>query len=200
METPSSHEIGWIQVAIPALSGLLGVLVGGWITTRNQKIERQQQRIREQLSNFYSVLIGMHKQIREKSVVRVKLRGIAQQIYQSELNQAGDDLAAKKRFAETSGAEFEKILKYDNQQLTEELVPLYQSMLDHVTKNMWLAEPSTLEHYGSLVEYVELWNRGLKETLPAEVMLEVRHEEKKLDPFYADLDSQFRRLRAELKK
>jgi hypothetical protein len=65
---------------------------------------------------------------------------------------------------------------------------------------MWLAEPSTLEHYPALVEYVELWNRGLKQTLPTEVMFEVEHEEKKLYPFYADLDSQFKRLRGELKK
>src|SRR5580704_10654598 len=94
-----SYEIAWFQIVTPALAGLLGVLVGGWITTRNQRIERQHQRIREQLSNFYSVLIGMHKQIREKSQVRVKLREIARQASQNELKQAGDDPVAKKRIA-----------------------------------------------------------------------------------------------------
>jgi hypothetical protein len=173
-----SYEIAWFQIVIPGLAGLLGVLVGGWITTRNQKIERQHQRIREQLSNSYSVLIGMHKQIREKSQVRVKLRGIANRAYQNELKQAGDDQIAAKRIADASEPAYEKIMEYDNQQLTEELVPLYRSMLDHLTKNMWLAEPSTLEHYPALVEYVELWNRGLKQTLPTEVMFEVEHEEK----------------------
>lgn len=194
------YEVAWFQIVVPALAALLGVLVGGWITTRNQKLERQHQRIREQLSNFYSVLIGMHKQIREKSQVRVKLRGIANQAYQNELKQAGDDPGAKKRIADSSEPLYEKLLEYDNQQLTGELVPLYQSMLDHVTKNMWLAEPSTLDHYSALVEYVELWNRGLKQSLPTEVMFEVRHEENKLYPFYADLDLQFKRLRDELKK
>lgn len=116
------------------------------------------------------------------------------------MKQAGDDPEAKKRIADSSGPVYERLLEYDNQQLTGELVPLYQSMLDHVTKNMWLAEPSTLDHYSALVEYVELWNRGLKQSLPTEFMFEVKHEEKKLDPFYADLDLQFKRLRDELKK
>jgi hypothetical protein len=106
-----SYEIAWFQIVIPALAGLLGVLVGGWITTRNQKIERQHQRIREQLSSFYSVLIGMHKQIREKSQVRVKLRGIANRAYENELKQAGDDQIAAKRIADASEPAYKKIME-----------------------------------------------------------------------------------------
>src|SRR5271167_4042 len=84
----SSHDIYWVQVAVPAVSGLLGVLLGGWITTHSQRIERQQARIREQLSGFYSVLLGMRSQIRAKSDVRVKIRNIAQKIQQDEIRQA----------------------------------------------------------------------------------------------------------------
>jgi hypothetical protein len=59
---------------------------------------------------------------------------------------------------------------------------------------MWLAEPSTLEHYTALVEYVEVWNRALEHTIPDDVVLELDHDEKKLHPFYADLSLQFKRL------
>jgi hypothetical protein len=175
-----SQDISLVQVVVPAVAGLVGVLVGGWITTHSQKIERQHQGIREQLSDFYSVLLGKRSQIRAKSEVRLKVRNIAQKVQRDE--------------------EFQKLLEYDKRQLQEELVPLYREMLDHLTNNMWLAEPSTLTHYGTLVEYVEVWNRSLDKTLPTDVAFEIDHDEKKLYPFYEDLKSQFERLQAELKK
>jgi hypothetical protein len=179
MEAPS-RGILLFQVVFPAIAGLVGVLVGGWITTRSQKTERQHQRIREQLSGFYSVLLGMRSQIRAKSEVRLKVRNIARKVQRDE--------------------EFQKLIEYDKRQLQEELVPLYREILDHVTKNMWLAEPSTLTHYGTLVEYVEVWNRSLEKSLPTDVAFEIDHDEQKLYPFYEDLKSQFEHLQAELKK
>ena len=192
----ATGDASLIQVVIPAIAGLVGVLVGGWITTRSQKIERQHQRIREQLANFYSVLLGIRSQIRGKSEVRLKLRTITQKSQQAALIQAQDD----PRITSTKQAEFRQLINYDNWQLQEELVPSYREMLAHVTKNMWLAEPSTLEHYDALAEYVELWNRALEKAIPDDVVLQLDHDEKKLYPFYDDLASQFKRLREELKK
>jgi hypothetical protein len=175
-----SHRMLVFQIIFPAIAGLGGVAVGGWITIHSQKIERQHERIREQLSGFYSVLLGMRSRIRAKSEVRLKVRNLAEKVQRDE--------------------EFQKLLEYDKRQLQEELVPLYREILDHVTKNMWLAEPSTLTYYGPLVEYVEVWNRSLGKTLPTDVAFEIDHDEEKLYPFYEDLKSQFERLQAELKK
>ncbi len=61
-----------------------------------------------------------------------------------------------------------------------------------------LAEPSTLEHFGALVEFVEIWDRWLDETIPAEVAGALEHGEDKLYPLYDDLSRQFRRLQKEL--
>jgi hypothetical protein len=69
-----------------------------------------------------------------------------------------------------------------------------------MTQFMGLAEPSTIEHYGNLVEFVEIWNRALQKTLPRKVVDHLDHHERKLYLFYADLEAQAQRLRDELKK
>src|SRR5208283_2612830 len=120
----ASTNISWYQAAVPAIAGLVGVLVGGWITTRNQKIERHHRRVREQLEGFYSVLLGMRSQIRAKSEVRVKLRNIAQRIQQEEFRQAQDNPQLRQNLS-IRGPELQKLIDYDDRQLQEELVPQY---------------------------------------------------------------------------
>jgi hypothetical protein len=95
--------------------------------------------------------------------------------------------------------EYRKLIEYDNRQLQEELVPLYRELFAHMTENMWLAEQSTLSHYGALIEFAELWNRALGRTLPTDVAFRIDHNEKTLEPFYKDLDEQFDRLQKEPK-
>ncbi len=200
MGIPHSNVVFWAQIIVPTVAGLLGVLIGGLITSHNQKKERQHRRIREQLEGFYSVLLGMKSQIRAKSSLRVRIRAIAEEAYKEELKQGGDDPQVREKISKARWPQYEKIFEYDERQLVEEIVPLYRDMLTHMTKNMGLAEPSTLVHYDAFVEFVEIWNRGLQKTLPTEVVFRINHEEKKLYPFYEDLDRQATRLREELKK
>jgi hypothetical protein len=94
--------------------------------------------------------------------------------------------------------QFEKIIDYNNTQLREVILPLYRKMLAHFGDNMWLAEPSTVTYYGTLSEYVEIWNRV--ESLPSKVIEDLGHDEKKLYPFYDDLQHNFERLSKELGK
>jgi len=47
---------------------------------------------------------------------------------------------------------------------------------------------------------VEIWDRFLKQTLPAAVIKEVVHEEKKLGPLHEDIERNVSRLRAQLFK
>jgi hypothetical protein len=166
----------------------------------NQKKERQHRRMREQLEGFYSVLLGMRLQIRAKSELRVRLATIAEDAFKEELEPVGDDIQARDQIHRARWPQYEKIFDYSDQQLEEEIIPLYRDMLAHMTKHMGLAEPSTVKHYGALVEFVEIWNRGLKRTLPAKVVIRIGHEERKLDSFYQDLEMQAERLRKELKK
>lgn len=195
--TMQTHaDISWVQIVIPAAAALLGVGVGGLISIHSQKLERRQQHIREQLQNFYSVLLGMRSNILAKSELRVKFRNKGRAI-ERDLRDAQNS-QEQRQSLNAKWQEFEKSMEYDNHQLVNDLVPMYREMLAHFTKNMWLAEPSTLAHYKRLVEYVEIWNRGLSKAIPTDVMFEIKHSETDLYPFYEDLESQFKRLQKEL--
>ncbi len=63
---------------------------------------------------------------------------------------------------------------------------------------MWLAAPSTLEHYEMFVRYVDMLNRHFAKALPGEVVESVGHSESDLNPFYEDLQTNFNRLKGEL--
>ncbi len=95
--------------------------------------------------------------------------------------------------------EYEKIIEHDNQQLKEELIPLYGHMMDLFTAKMHLTEASTRAHFAVLVEFVEMWNRSLRGSLPREVAELVGANEDTLMPFYGDLKTNFDRLQSALK-
>ena len=71
-------------------------------------------------------------------------------------------------------------------------------MVNLFRDRMGLAEPSTLEHFGALVEFVEIWDRWLDETIPPEVVGNLEHGEEKLYPLYEDVADQFKRLQKEI--
>ena len=194
------YGIGLAQLIVPAAAGIGGVLVGGLITARGQRKERQHNHIKHQLECFYGPLVAMRAQIRAKSELRVKLHGIADAAWRKRLESVRDDPQALQATEKARGPQFDKVFEYSDEQLRNELIPLYRKMLEHVTGHMWLGEPSTLEHLGTLVEFVEIWNRFLAKTLPHEVLESIDHSEKELYPFYEDLKTQTKRLRQELKK
>jgi hypothetical protein len=134
MNTSDTQAISWVQILIPALAALAGVLIGGLITSHNQKKERQHRRMREQLEGFYSVLLGMRLQIRAKSELRVRLRAIAEEAWKEELEPALGEIQAKERIHDVLWPQYEKIVNYDERQLEQEIIPLYRDMLSHMTK------------------------------------------------------------------
>ena len=192
-------ESNLVTAIVTAAAGLAGVVAGGGITALNQRRERRNNRLREQLQTFYSPLLGMHLQVRAKSEVRVKVSNIAQASW-PDLFRGVESPQIKQRIQDESEPQYVRLIEYSNAQLTNEIVPLYRDMLEHFTKNLWLAEPSTVSHYAALIEYVEMWNRFLDGSLPKEVLDKVEHKEERLKPLYADLKEQFERLRRELKE
>ncbi len=67
-------------------------------------------------------------------------------------------------------------------------------MLAIFTDSGWLAEPSTMGFYATFVEFVEIWNRFLDQSLPREVLQQIEHKEGTLQPLYADLEHHLTRL------
>src|SRR5579859_296324 len=76
-EEASLMPIDILQAVIPAAFGLGGVAVGGWITHRNQKIERRQHFIREQLSELYAPMLGYRERLKASGDVRSRVRDAA---------------------------------------------------------------------------------------------------------------------------
>ena len=68
-------------------------------------------------------------------------------------------------------APFKRIIEYDNEQLRAELLPKYREMLTLFTERYHLAATDTRAFYQSFLEFVEIWNRWLAESLPAEVLV-----------------------------
>ena len=69
-----------------------------------------------------------------------------------------------------------------------------------VRENLWLADPDTREHYQHLLEFVELWDRWLAKSIPAEVIERLEHSEENLKPFYEHLKGRHDLLRTKIEQ
>ena len=191
-------DIAIVTALISATSGLVGVATGGWLAGRHYRIERRNQRMSEQLSGFYAPMLGIRAWILAKSELRVKIQGAAGDEWQRLVAGAKGEVGALIKISEERSPDFKKIIEENNRQLVEELLPKYHDMVKVFSENLALAEPSTIEHFGALVEFVELWDRWLEGTVPAEVTVALEHGEENLHPLYADLSHHFARLQSEL--
>lgn len=173
---------------ISAGAGLFGVIVGGIFTACYQWQSRMNERYRDQLQNFYSPMHGMREAIKTKSELRKRLNSIAGARYPAIARTATNEEKAK----------YDQLLAYSEKQLREELIPTYQEMVKLFTCRMYLAEASTRAHYAKLLEFVEIWNRHLAQSIPPEVIEELGHNEAELYPLYEDVEKHFTRLQNKL--
>ena len=200
---PESLELTrWaISIAVPALAGLFGVWIGSTLTSRRERKEQRLSFLEKQLHEFYSGLLGIRSEIRMRSEVRVKVHDAAGAIWPDLCEDARarggpDEL---QRLTETRWPEFERLIEYDNNQLFQELLPLYRRMVELFRMNYWLAEPDTRAFFPELVEFVELWNRSEKKSLPVEVVERLGHGEEKLHEFYEHLQKKHDELREKVR-
>ncbi len=78
------------------------------------------------------------------------------------------------------------------------MIPAYQQMAKLFRDNYWLAHPETRGHYQELIEFVELWERWLAKSIPAEVIQRLEHTEDRLKPFYEHLEKKHDLLRSSI--
>ena len=190
METP-----WYLYLLQPLLSALVGALVVFFFGVKRLGVERRSSFRERQLAEFYAPLAGIRKQILAKSEIRLKISKAAhsawQKICASYGNRPMED--HEERFAP-----FKRIIEYDNTELREELIPKYQEMLTIFTERYHLAEADTREFYEEFLEFVEVWNRWLSDSLPGEVVRELNHSEASVKPFYDHLEQNMQRLQDEL--
>lgn len=174
-----------VSVLAPVLAGYIGVRYG----LKEIKVQKSLDFIEKQLNQFYSPLLGIHKEIWAISEVRTKL------------SQTGDEVWKDKCRTDEHDSMLDlldKEISYNGEQFSKEMLPQYNKMLLIFKNNFWLAEPETREHYYTLVEYVELWNRYEKDSLNLDVAQKIGHTEEKLKPFYQELEIRNDILRAKL--
>jgi hypothetical protein len=171
----------WAQIVI-AIAALGGVLLGAWLSGRQQQTERRAAFLTHQLRDFYSPLVSLHDQILAKYSLREKV-----------LRTASQDPRVK-------SGHVDLLFQHDADHFVEELFPDYQSMLRIFRDNFWLAEAETRRYFSTLFEFVEIWNRWLKKTLPTEMVPIIGHSEEPLRPFYEHLRQKHDELQARLSK
>jgi hypothetical protein len=143
-------------------------------------------------------MLGIRERLRATNEVSLKVSAAAHAEWPRLINEARES-GTVSEMRERLSPEFEKIIEYENQQLKEEVIPLYRQMVDLFTAKMHLAEPSTRMHFTALIEFVEMWDRSLSGALPREVVQRVGANEETLISFYTDLKTNFELLQEALK-
>lgn len=188
-------EPWYLPILNPLLSALVGAAVVYYFGIRQLVIQRRSAFRERQLAEFYAPLAGIRKQILAKSELRLKISEAANAAWHDICESYEDRpmLDDEQRFAP-----FEKIINYNNEQLKAELVPKYREMLALFTDRYHLAEPDTRTFYQEFLEFVEIWNRWLADSLPTEVLEKLEHTEEKVKPFYEHLESKMQQLQDEI--
>jgi hypothetical protein len=177
--------IKWIFGLSPfwaLLGALLGAYMGAQYGLKQLKLQKKLDFIERQLREFYSPLLGCHKELQAKSELRLRINNA--------VDEALEGLSEPSENHETKFKQYEKLTEYDHEQLRNELLPLYHKMLLIFRDNLWLAEPEDREWYPELCNFVEIWDRRLLNSIPPKVIAKIGHTEERLKLFYQDLEKQ----------
>lgn len=135
----------------------------------------------EQLERFYSPALGKLDELRAKTVARVD--------FIRESAEARD--AEPHRY---DVEEFKEMIEFHNQRMREDILPLHGQVVDLFRDQRALVEPSTMEHYDTLIRFVDAWQFS-----PAARSFEVasllRGQQTSLVPLHDDVRQHVERLR-----
>jgi len=192
--------IRWlITILAPPISGLLGVLLGSWLSVRKDRIQRQHDFIEKQLLNFYSPLLSIYKEIKIRSEVRKKISVAANAVWQKLCQEREGNPEALHNLSEER-TDFKRIIEYNNKQLKNKNIPSYREMVNIFKDNWQFASLNTRPYYDLLFEFVDIWERFLDDSLPPEIIDYLNHTEEKLKPFYENLHINHDKLRSRLER
>ncbi len=182
---------------MPAVIALAGGYLGYVLATRQAREQRRHDHLREHIDAFYSPMVGIIQQIRARSALRAELSAASDTAWRAQVDQAIASAAKGKQLAmniSNSFAPFDRQLDYNNVQLRERLLPMYDHLVSLFTDHYWLAESSTQVHFPALASFVDLWHRHLAGSLPVALPAALQVSEATLAPLYEDLEQQLRRL------
>jgi hypothetical protein len=189
-----------ISVIVPAVSGLCGVAVGAFLTAWREKTNRHHEFLSKQLTDFYSPLLAIRKELKAMRDVELKISRAADSAWRRLCDGYKGNPDGLRKVTDERHDAFAKIIEYNNEYLKKECIPSYHRMVDVFRKNIWLAESSTVAYFPYLLEFTDIWDRFLAGALPGEVIKELAHSEESLQPFYDELQKKHDELREKLAK
>jgi len=169
----------------PALTTLLAGWIGVTYGLRQIRINKELDFIKEQITNLYSPLLGIQKEIRAKSELRITISQAADDTWREICENHPKPFLDSDKYIKS----FEKIIGHENEHFEIYLFPLYKRMLNIFRDNYHLAEDPTRKWFKPFCDYVELWDRLLNETIPKEVVTKIGLDEATVNPFYNDLEN-----------
>lgn len=113
------------------IGGLGAAVLSAFLTGKREVVQRRHAFIERQLRDFYSPLLGLRTEIRTRSELRVKIHGVADNLWRRLVREARErgGPEATQQMGEAKSAEFQKIIEYDNERLMQDLLPAYRSMV-----------------------------------------------------------------------
>ncbi len=188
-----------LSLLFPAIAGLVGVWVGAKLTDRREVERRRHDFVARQLSEFYAPLLGIRMEIRARNDLRNRISELSGKAWGDLVEGLrGAHVSVMQELIDKRGPEFSAIIDHDNQQLRDATLPAYRRMVEIFRDKLWLAEPETRPALVDLIEFVDIWDRFLAQSLPHEVLTDLKHSEEKLRAFYANLQATHDGLRSVL--
>lgn len=188
----------WIElwkVVIPSLVTLFAVYLAYRFATHQARTKRNTDLIEKQLQEFYSPIWGCIKRIRAQGELRSDISAACSVAWKKVCERSPKPFLNH----DEEFKPYKRQIEYDNDQLREEVIPLYDQALEIFTSKYWLSEQSTREYCEEFYRFIEIWHRYLEESIPIDALREIDHGEEKLKPFYSDIEQQLKELKQRLK-
>lgn len=180
-----------LKIIIPSLITsvitLSSVFLVYYFGLKQFRKQKKLEFVERQLREFYSPLIGYKLLIRAINKNRDEIYKASDNVYKVLCKTNPNP-------TEKDNIPFDNSIKYDNKQLKEEVMPMYDKMISLIKDNNYLAEPETIKHFDELYKFVDIWHRNLDISISNDVVKELGHTEEKLQPFYDDLEKQQKKL------
>ena len=185
-----NNIIDFAKIASPYFLTLFSAYIGYRFGVDQYRKQKKLEFVERQIREFYSPMLGCLNQIRAKSELRYEISKVSDLAWKKIVAQHPQPFEDHEKYFEP----FKKSILYDNDQLRNELIPLYDKMAMIFSENYWLAEPETRKWYSELSMFVDLWHRWLDETIPSEVIRDMNHTEERLKPPYENLNTSLEKL------
>ena len=144
---------------------------------------------------FYSPIWGCIKRIHAQGELRAEISQASSTAWQKVCERSPKPFLEHEEEFEP----YQKLIEYDNEQLTSEVIPLYDKALEIFTSKFWLSEESTRQYYEEFYRFVEICHRYLNRSLPMDALREIEHGEERLKLFYEDIEENMIVLKKRLK-